>query len=404
MMNRSQVIFGTIVAMVAGIAVAADWPQFRGPEQSGIAEHANPPIRWGLSENIRWTADLPGRGLSSPIVAGNRVILTAASGLNQTRLHVLSFDANTGKLRWERQFWATGQTTCHPKTCMAAPTPLAADGCVFALFATGDLVCLDENGDLQWVRTLTTDYPANSNLVGRASSPIFHDGLVIVLMESHGESLLLGIDAKTGQNRWKTARPREINYSTPLLVTRNGRTDLVVQAQGGLTGYVPSTGIKRWRFDDEKVSAMASPVVAGDLLLGTGAGTVALRITDSATPDVVWRAPKLICNTATPVVTRDRIFAIRDNGVLQCANVADGTEVWSQRVRGEFSSSPVAARDALYLVNENGLTTVMRIGDKPERLAANDLADPMLATPAISGSCLFMRSDRHLYCIGGAAK
>lgn len=403
-MNRPQMIFGALVAIAAGIAVAADWRQFRGPEQCGIAEHANPPIRWGPSENIRWKADLPGRGLSSPIVAGNQVYLTAASGLNQTRLHVLSFDANTGAQRWERQFWATGQTTCHPKTCMAAPTPLAADGRVVALFATGDLICLDEDGGLQWVRSLSTDYPANSNLVGRASSPIFHKGLVVVLMESHGQSLLLGIDAKTGQNRWKTARPPENNYSTPVLVTRNGRTDLVVQAQGGLTGYVPSTGIKRWQFDDEKVSAMASPVVAGDLLLGTGAGTVALRITDSATPDVVWRAPKLHCNTATPIVSGERIFAIRDNGVLQCANVADGMEVWSQRVRGEFSSSPVAAQDAIYLVNESGLTTVMRIGDKPERLAANDLADPMLATPAISGSCLFMRSDRSLYCISSAAR
>src|SRR5262249_3499773 len=129
---------------VPPFARAADWLQFRGPGGGGVSEEKDLPIRWTKSDNVRWKAALPGRGLSSPVIAGGRVYLTACSGYLQRRLHVLCFEAATGKKLWERQFWATGNSTCHPKTNMAAPTPVTDGERVYALFGTCDLACLDK--------------------------------------------------------------------------------------------------------------------------------------------------------------------------------------------------------------------------------------------------------------------
>src|SRR5439155_25070900 len=133
---------------------ADEWPQFRGPN-SVQAAPADLPDKFGPTENVRWKAELPGRGLSAPAITGNTIFLTANSGMRQTRLHVLAFAADTGRKLWERQFWATGQTLCHPQTCMAAPTPVTDGKFVYALFATCDLVCLDLDGNVVWLRSLS---------------------------------------------------------------------------------------------------------------------------------------------------------------------------------------------------------------------------------------------------------
>src|SRR5262249_22944007 len=144
--------------LLCSFLIAADWPQFRGPGGAGVSPETGLPTRWSPTENIRWKVDLPGRGVSSPIVAGERIYLTACSGYQQRRLHILSFDAATGAKQWERQFQATGNTFCHPKTCMAAPTPVSDGERVYALFATGDLACLGRAGDLIWYRSFVGDY------------------------------------------------------------------------------------------------------------------------------------------------------------------------------------------------------------------------------------------------------
>ncbi len=253
-MTAGRALFAAVISAAAGAASAGDWPQFRGPGMAGVSDEVGLPERWGPAENVRWKAALPGRGVSSPVVVGDRVFVTACSGMNQTRLHVLCFDADCGRRLWERTLWATGPTNCNPKTCMAAPTPAADRERVCVLFATGDLVCLDHAGAVRWLRTLQTDYPAMSNLVGRGASPILDGDLLVVPMESQGASFLLGLDAATGANRWKVERPLENNYTTPLFVRHGGRADLVVQALGGLTGYDPASGAMRWEFADETVS------------------------------------------------------------------------------------------------------------------------------------------------------
>jgi outer membrane protein assembly factor BamB len=400
-MTRRLLMLGLAFAGL-GFARAGDWPQFRGPNLSGVSEETGLPERWGPGETIRWAAELPGRGVSCPVVVGGRVYLTANSGMTQSRLHVLCFDVVSGRRLWERQLWATGQTLCNPKTCMAAPTPAADGRIVYALFGTGDLAALDADGDLRWLRSLQADYPRMTNHVGRGASPVLHNDVLIVPMESQGESYLLGIDTATGRNRWKVERPAELCYTTPVLHCRGGTAEILVQSPRGLDAYDPATGAHRWSYDGEQLADIPSPVAAGDLIFAAGRGLVALRPGGSGPPAVVWKTPKLSTATPTPLVHNGRVYTVNASGILVCGDAAQGREMWRLRLKGPFTASPVLADGKLYLVNEDGVTSVMRPGDTPEVVATNDLQEPMLATPAVARGCLFLRSDKHLFCVGRA--
>ena len=188
--------FGCVVLlMVTSLqAMAADWPQFRGAESNSVTSAAQPPAEWSDADgkNVAWKVDLPGRGPASPIVVDSKVIVTASSGVNQDRLHVLCFDAADGSKLWERQFWATGRTLTHPSSANAAPTPASDGELIFAFFSSNDLACLDLDGNLKWFRGLAHDYPAAGNDVGMSSSPVVAGDSVIVQVECQGDSFRHG--------------------------------------------------------------------------------------------------------------------------------------------------------------------------------------------------------------------
>ena len=177
---------------------AADWLEFRGPLGRGVAHDQTIRTHWSEADGIAWKADLPGRGTSSPIVVGDLVVLTASSGPRQDRLHILAVDRNTGRQRWQRTFWATGRTFCHPTSTIAAGTP-ASDGMrIVALFSSCDLIAVDLNGRLLWQRNLAVEHPRSGNDVGMGSSPRIIDGTVVVQIDCQGDAFAAGIDAVTG--------------------------------------------------------------------------------------------------------------------------------------------------------------------------------------------------------------
>src|SRR5262245_24343132 len=180
---------------------AAEVTQFRNG--LGTSSEKNLPTKWSATEGLRWKASLPGKGLSNPVVAGGRVFVTATVAYQQKREVVLCFDVKTGKKLWQRQVWATGATQSHEKTNMAAPTPIADAERVYALFATGDLVCYDHDGDLVWYRSLVGDYPTVGNNVGMAASPTMSGDTLLICMENVGESFAVAIDKYTGKNIWR---------------------------------------------------------------------------------------------------------------------------------------------------------------------------------------------------------
>jgi outer membrane protein assembly factor BamB len=389
----------TAVLALAGPLAAADWPQFRGPGGRAVVDDPRVPTAWGPDQNIRWKVALPGRGVSSPVIMGGRAFLTASSGFRDRRLHVLCFDASSGKQLWERQLAPTGGTTCNPKTCMAAPTPVADSKAVYALFATGDLAAFDHQGNLLWYRSLVGDYPDVGSQVGMAASPVLAGNTLLVPMENPGDSFAAGIDVRTGQNRWRAPRVKDINWVTPTVADIQGQPCALFQTTQEVTAYEPDTGKVRWSFSAEPTSQVPSPIVHKDrIYVAAGNQYLALRPNPTGAPEVVWRSNKMGLHYASPVYYQDHIYGLTGIG-LSCLDAADGKQLWAERARGMFWASPIVISGKVYVVNEEGLTVVIQAGDKPKVLARNTLKDTILATPAVADGALYLRSDHYLYCI-----
>ena len=381
--------------LLATAARGDDWTQFRGSTGNGSSNETGLPVRWSKTQGIRWSVDLPGRGLSGPVIAGGRLYLTASGGPEDDRLSVLAFDPASGRKLWERRFRGTGPTQCHPKTCMAAPTPAANGSGVFALFATGDVVALDRDGRLLWYRSLVGDYPGIGNNVGMAASPALHGRRLFVAMENVGASFIAALAAGSGANLWKQTRPRKINWTTPLVVEHEGRTQVLLQSADELASFDAASGSPLWK-QAAKFPTIPSPAYADGLIYSAGAPSLALRPDGSK----AWETDKIQSATASPTFYKGRLYAVNSSGIVTCADPKDGAVLWKTRTTGPHSASPVFAEDRMYLVNEKGLTSVVSLGAEPKVIAENALDEALYATPAISGGAIYLRSDRRLVCIG----
>lgn len=393
-----------IAALSAALSFAtcltgADWRQFRGNDVTGVALNSNIPVTWSDAENIAWKAPLPGRGLSGPIVVGDQIIVTASSGFRQDRLHVLSFDRESGEQQWHRQFWATGRTMTHPKMCVATPTPASDGERIFAFYSSNDLACLALDGTLLWYRGLTYDFPNASNSLGMASSPIVIGDSLIVQVENDAESFATGVDTATGQSLWKKTRPKRANWTSPTIYRdASGNAVALLQSSAGIEAVDPMTGKTAWEFKNG-ASTIPSSVVANGAVLIPSNGLTVLRPGDGKVEEL-WKDNKLSPSTASPVVIGNKLFVVNRAGVLQCADASSGSIFWRLRLKGPFSATPVAAGKHLIFFNEQGLGQVVDVsGAEGELVGENALEETILGTPAISDSDLFVRSDGHLWKI-----
>ncbi len=393
-----------LLAMFLGFTfpgTAADWPQFRGPNGASVSDEKDLPTTWTKTEGHRWKTALPARGVSGPVVVGNTIYLTASSGKKDDRLHVLAYNFKTGEQLWHRQFAATGGTNCHPMTCMAAPTPVADETGVYALFATGDLAAFDADGTLRWYRSLVGDYPTITNQVGMASSPILADGKLIVPMDNAGESFLAAIDTKTGTNLWKTDRLREINWVTPVTRSVDGRTpEILFPGRDGLSAYDAATGKRVWQLKGLG-GDIPTPTVSNGLVYTPSRGLVAMKI-EGGQGTEVWKSAKLSSGMSSPVVYDGVVYAASGAGVVNAADAKTGKSLWEERYgqKDKASASPVAGDGKVYVFAEKGLTTVFKAGRTAEILSTNDIGEEILGTPAVSGGAIIIRTDKTLFCIG----
>ena len=387
-------------------AQAGDWRQFRGPNGNGVANEIGLPIILDQQKSISWKADLPGRGLSSPIIVGDRVFVTCSSGPKQERLHVICFSSSDGSKRWERQFLATGRTMAHEKTSVAAPTPFSDGERLFALFSSNDLVCLDLDGNLLWFRGLNRDYPNASNSLGMSSSPVAADGVVVVQVENDSESFAAGLDVLTGINRWKSDRPKKVNWTSPVLFKdAAGKSFVALQSSAGVHAVEPATGKEIWKYTDG-ASTIPSSALNGTMLFVPSHGLTALQHEKPGEPPrQLWRSGQLRPATASPVVLGDRIFVLNDAGVITCGEAGTGKRLWQLRLKGTFSATPVGAGQYLYAVNEKGLVQVVDTA-KPEGEVVSelDLGETILSTPSIASGAIYFRSDGKLWKIAGPLK
>ena len=380
---------------------AGDWPQFRGPNATGVSADKNLPTEWSKDKGVAWKAELPARGVSSPVVVGDRVYVTCASGARGDRLHMLAFDAATGKKLWHRQLQATGSTACHPKTDMAANTPVADASGVYELFGTGDLAAFDADGTLRWYRSLVGDYPAITNAVGMAASPVLAGGNLIVPMDNAGESFVAAVDTKYGKNVWKVDRPREIGWTTPVVRPAGSVTEVLYAGKKGLTAYDAATGAERWAFADG-TSSIPVGILDGDALYLPVGGVSKFALTEKGvTEKAEWAAKEMQTGYPSPVVYAGRVFAVGSKGKLVCADAKTGKVLYRENLKGVYWASPVAGDGKVYCVNEAGACTVISAtADDYEPLAINAVGEETLGTPAIAHGRLYIRTDKALYAIG----
>lgn len=397
-------LFFFVLALVAPVQ-AEDWRQFRGPEGTGIAPDAQIPVQL----KVDWSASLPGRGLSSPIVVGKKVFLTCASGPNQERLHLFCLDAGNGAKIWERQLLATGRTMTQSKTCVAASTPCSDGQHVFALWSCNDLAAFDLEGNLLWTRGLTVDYPNASNSVGMASSPMVIGETLVVMIENNSESYSLGIDAKTGANLWKLDRPKADNWTSPVVWRADAHASpvVVLQSKTGLLGVDPVSGSRLWEYADT-ASTMSSSVVAENVIYAASNGITALvPQASSGNPNLLWRSKQINPVTISPLVLGDRLYSLNGAGVLSSADTKTGDIKWKLRLTGPFSGSPVGAGSRVLVVSEKGLVQVVDV-NAPEGAVIGKLQLPLVAeskesilcTSALSGNHVFVRTDSTIWRLG----
>lgn len=400
-MRHRTLITIAILLSVTSAGAAGDWPQFRGPGARSVATDGDLPVSWSEGRNIAWRAELPGRGVSSPVVVRDRVFLTATSGYRHDRLHVLCFDATDGKRRWERQFWATGRPTTHNSISGAAPT-LACDGQhVYAFFSSNDLFCLDGDGNLVWYRGLGYDYPKAGADTGMASSPLVLDGVVVVQLENQGESFAAGLDATTGETRWRVERADQASWTSPIALPGAGRrkTAVLLQSPSCVTAHDVQTGAELWRFS-ESAASIASSVFGDGCLLVPMRGLTALRLSDeSNAPEIIWDANRLRPGSSSPLIHDGRVYVL-SNANVRCGDAKTGQLLWSVRLKGTYWATPVLAGGHLYCVNQDGDMQVVKVGDKQgEIVAENRFGESMHASPAVAGNALYVRSDKHLWKI-----
>ncbi len=376
--------------------------QFRGNDANGVTADSAPEDL----KTIAWSVELEGRGLSGPIIVGDQVFITSSSGYRQDRLHVLSFDRQSGEKLWERQFWATGQTGCHQKMCVATPPPASDGQRVFAFYSSNDLACLDLDGNLLWYRGLGYDFPNASNSLGMSSSPVVVGDTVVVQVESDAEAFAMGLDVATGIARWKIERPRAANWTSPALLpgsNGNGQRLVLLQSTKGLQAIEPATGRVVWEYNDA-ASTIPSATVADDRLYIPSNGITALKpVSQESTPELLWQDERLKPSTASPLAYNGKVYTVDRAGVLTCANGETSKTEWRLRLKGPFSGTPIAAGGFLYLFSEKGLGQVVDVREEKGKLAdSRELEDVILCTPAISDGGLFVRSDQHLWKFSAA--
>ena len=442
----------TVLLTAAALTAAArapragvDWPQFRGIAAAGVAEGFSLPATWDAAKNtnIAWKTPIPGLGLSSPIVWGDEIFIsTSISGKSDANLRVglygdirsveddtphewrvYALDKKSGKIKWQQTvLTAVPKIKRHTKASHANST-LATDGeRIVAFFGSEGLYAFDMKGKPLWKKDLGV-LDAGYYMVPAAqwetgSSPVLHDGMVIVQADVQKGSFLAMFDAKDGREVWRVARTDVPTWSTPTIHRVNGQTQILVNGMRHVGAYDFKTGKEIWKLSGGGDIPVPTPVVSDGLVYITnahGPQSPVYAIKDTATGDVslkgdaltndavVWTAPRSGGYMCTPLVYRGLVYVVRYNGVLNVFDAKSGEKKYEARLAGAtsaFTASPVANDGKVYIASEDGQVFVLAAGPEYKVIAMNEMSTPVLATPAISEGRLFLRTQGEIMAIG----
>jgi outer membrane protein assembly factor BamB len=411
-----------------------NWHQWRGPLANGTAPRGDPPVRWDEKTNVKWKAEIPGKGSSTPIVWGDQVFVLTAIDTGRTaaaddlpkgdgrfekktnapttyhQFVVLSLDRRTGKVRWQKT--ATEQVPHeghHSTHSYAAGSPTTDGKHLYVSFGSRGLYCYDLEGELQWQRDLGK---LNTRLGwGEAITPTLHGDTLLVCCDQEADSYITALDALTGKSIWKTPRDEKSTWTTPLVVDFQGGTQVIVNGNNRVRSYDLATGKEIWQCGGQTVNPIPSAVRFGDQVICMSGynGATALAIPLDATGDVTksdkiaWHHARGTPYVPSPLLVGDRLYFTDVNDArLTCLDARTGKPVLDKVRLPNLKSiyaSPVCAAGRIYLPDRDGTTLVFKNGDKLEVLAANPLGETIDASPAVVGKQLFLRGEKHLFCI-----
>ena len=396
------------VLLAVGTARAENWPGWRGPRGDGSSAEANVPVAWSATSNVAWVADIPGLGHGSPIVWGDRIFLPTAIGEKQERC-LVCLDRRTGKILWQRAVVVSPLEGKHGLNSFASGTP-ATDGrhvyCAFLDRTNMVVAAYDFDGKQQWLVRPGEFYSKH----GFCTSPVLFKDEVIVNGDHDGDSYIAALDRATGRTLWKIPRENKTrSYCTPLIRELAGKTQLILSGDKSVASYDPATGARHWIIDGPTEQMVASLVYneKAGLIFYTG-GFPELHIL-AIKPDgsgnvtkthIAWRTMKGAGYVPSPVSIGDYFVNVTDFGVLTCFQARDGNILWSEKL-GNTHASLVTANGLVYSLADSGLMTIFKPGPAYEVVTQNALGEKCFASPVISEGQLFLRSDTHLYCIGG---
>lgn len=427
-----------VAVLMASCALGADgWTQFRGPD-AGVADDARLPEAWSATTNVVWKADIPGRGWSSPIVAGDRIYLTSviatqaeeppkkglyfggnreAAPSDEHRWVVYCFDWKTGKMLWEREVHRGLAPARHLKNSYASETPVTDGQRVYAYFGSAGLFCLDRDGKLVWSQPVG---PFKMRYGwGAASSPVLDHGRLYIVNDNEEQSFLASYDAQTGKQIWRVNRDEGSNWATPFVWKNGKRTEIITAGTRRVRAY-DLDGKLLWELGGMSSIAIPTPFAKFDLLyvasgyvgdkvrpvfaVRAGAsGDISLKGEESSNEFVAWYQPTGGPYNPSPLVYGDYYYTLMDFGFLTCRDARTGKEIYGkQRINpagAAFTASPWASNGKIFALSEDGDTYVISAGPEFKVLRKNSLDEMCMATPAIYRSSLLVRTASRLYRI-----
>ncbi len=409
----------------AATATAENWNGWRGPRGDGTSLEKNLPTQWSATENIAWKAEIPGVGHSSPVVWENRIFLTTCLPESEQRV-LLCLDRKSGQILWQQTVITCPLEVKHNLNSHASGTPTTDGECVYVAFLEIDGSTELATRNVGRVRPLTPgnmvvaayDFEGNQKWIARpgtfksvhgfSSSPVLYKNLVIINGDHDGDSYIAALDKTSGQTVWKVDRAhRTRSYVTPIIREIDGRTQMILAGSHAVDSYDPATGQRHWHIDGPTEQFVASMVYNGEYVFLTCGfpekHMMAIRpdgkgnVTET---HIAWRTREGASYVPSPVVCGDYFVVVSDNGIASCFNASTGERQWMKRMGRRYNTSLVTAGDLVYFLDDDGTTKVVKPGPEYEEIAANELGEPCAASPAISNGQIFIRTEKHLFCIG----
>ncbi len=393
---------------------AEDWPAFRGPAGDGVVQKGTAPVEWGAKKNLVWKQAIPGKGWSSPVVAGSRVYLTTAAPAPQAGqeksllLQALCLDAASGKVLWQKTIFteAASAPRIHTKNSHASPTPIVHDGKLYVHFGHMGTACLDLDGKVIWKNDAIHYSPVHGN----GGSPIIVDDKLVFSCDGGDKAFIIALSRETGTMVWKTERrpttASRFSFSTPTLIAVKGQKQIISPASGAVYAYEPNSGKEIWRVSYGTGYSVIPKPVFGHGLLFVSSGynkpnLLAIRPDgkgDVTETHIAWQTDKFAPHTPSPLLVGDELYTVADAGTVTCYDARTGKVHWQERMKGStYSSSPIAVDGKIYLQSEQGVGTVLQAGKEFKQLTRNPLEEKTLASCAVVDGALFLRTETNLY-------